>query len=115
MQTHVEFRSDRFPAHEGEEDQINPDVWGKRLAEFLCEKLLTEGFRTEEPLAEDWGWRIDVINDDFSLWIGYGSAAADTKNIPTDIFASSNHTRLMFADSSERSIRENASARFNER
>jgi hypothetical protein len=70
--THVEFRSDRFPAYEGEEDQINLDLWGKRLAEFLREKLPAEGFRTEEPIAEDWGWRIDVVNDRFKLWIGCG-------------------------------------------
>jgi hypothetical protein len=70
--THVEFRSDKFPAYEGEPDRINPNLWGKRLAEFLREKLLAEGFRTEEPVAEDWGWRIDVVNDRFKLWIGCG-------------------------------------------
>ncbi len=69
---YVEFRSDRFSAYEGEELQVNPDLWGKRLAEFLCEKLALEGFRTEEPFAEDWGWRIDVVNDGFRLWIGCG-------------------------------------------
>jgi hypothetical protein len=72
MQTYVEFRSDRFPAYDGEEDQINPDLWGRRLAEFLCEKLLAEGFRTEDLLAEDWGWRFNVVNEGFSLWIGCG-------------------------------------------
>jgi len=72
MQTYVEFRSDRFSAYEGEEEQINPDLWGKRLAEFLCHKLLAEGFKTEEPLAEDWGWRVDVVNEGFNLWIGCG-------------------------------------------
>lgn len=72
MQTHVEFRSDKFPAYEGEEDQVNPDRWGKRLAEFLCEKLFAEGFRTEKPLAEDWGWRVNVVNQGFGLWIGCG-------------------------------------------
>jgi hypothetical protein len=44
LQTHVEFRSDRFPSCEGEEEEINPDLWGKRLAEFLCEKLPAQGF-----------------------------------------------------------------------
>jgi hypothetical protein len=72
MLTHVEFRSDTFPAYEGEEDQINPGLWGKRLAEFLCEKLLAEGFETEEPIAEDWGWHIEVVNKGFPLSIGCG-------------------------------------------
>ncbi len=72
METHVAFRSDRFPAYEGEEKQVNPDLWGKRLVEFLREKLPAEGFETEEPFAEDWGWHVDVVNDGFNLWIGCG-------------------------------------------
>ncbi|HEY1759548.1 MAG TPA: hypothetical protein VGG72_29515 [Bryobacteraceae bacterium] len=72
VQTYVEFRSDRFTPIQGEEDQVNPDLWGKRLAEFLREKLLPEGFGTDEPLAEDWGWRFNVANDGFGLWIGCG-------------------------------------------
>lgn len=39
MLTQVEFRSDKFPAMEGEEKLINPDLWGRRLADFLCEGL----------------------------------------------------------------------------
>jgi hypothetical protein len=72
MQTYVEFRSDKFPPYEGEEKLINPDLWGKRLAEFLRDKLRGEGFETEEPIAEDWGWVVPVVNDRFSLWIGCG-------------------------------------------
>ena len=70
--TCVEFRSDRFPPYDGEEDRINPGRWGQRLAEFLCAKLLAEGVQTDEPRSEDWGWRIDVVNEDFTLWIGCG-------------------------------------------
>ena len=70
MQTHVEFRSDRFPAYEGEEKQVNPGVWGKRLAEFLRDNLRREGVETKEPIAEDWGWIVPVVNKEFRLWIG---------------------------------------------
>ena len=56
MQTYVEFRSDRFPACDGEEQQVNPGLWGRRLADFLRDSLRAEGFGTEEPFAEDWGW-----------------------------------------------------------
>lgn len=72
MQTHVEFRSDRFPAYDGEEQQVNPSLWGKRLAEFLRDNLRNEGFDTEEPIAEDWGWVVPVANEHFRLWIGCG-------------------------------------------
>jgi hypothetical protein len=72
MLTHVEFRSDSFPALEGEEKLVNPGLWGKRLADFLRKKLPGEGFETGEPIAEDWGWHVPVVNDRFPLWIGCG-------------------------------------------
>ena len=39
MKTQIEFRSTKVPPYEGEEEQINPGLWGKRLAEYLVENL----------------------------------------------------------------------------
>ena len=72
MLTHVEFRSDRFPPYEGEEEKVNPGLWGQRLAEFLRDHLRAEGFETEEPFAEDWGWVVPIANRNFGLWVGCG-------------------------------------------
>ena len=70
MQTHVEFRSDRFPPLEGEDDEINPGRYGKRLAQFIQRGLNERGIETDEPIAEDWGWCVPVKNQQFRLWIG---------------------------------------------
>jgi hypothetical protein len=70
MLTYVEFQSDRFPPYPGEEDLINPGVWGKRLAEFLRSGLHNLDFETGELIAEDWGWTIPIVNREFRLWIG---------------------------------------------
>ncbi len=72
MKTNVEFRSDRFPAYDGEEKQVNPGLWGKRLAEFISEGLRTQGIETGYLCAEDWGWVVPIVNRDFSLWVGCG-------------------------------------------
>jgi hypothetical protein len=50
--------------------QINPGIFGKRLAEFLSDGLRREGFEPEELFTEDWGWVVPVKNNGFSLWIG---------------------------------------------
>jgi len=47
-------------------------LWGKRLADFLREGLRKQGFETNEPIAEDWGWVVPVANKSFRLWIGCG-------------------------------------------
>jgi len=66
METHVEFRSDRFPPVDGEERLINPDLWGKRLADFLRDGLRKQGFETNESIPEDWGWLVPVVNKSLS-------------------------------------------------
>jgi hypothetical protein len=73
MKTHVEFRSNAFPPYDGEEDEINPGRYGKRVAEFLVSGLKQKGFEPLDPVAEDWGWVVPIKNDGFSLWIGCGN------------------------------------------
>jgi hypothetical protein len=70
--TYVTFQSELFPAYPGEEDETNPGRFGKRLAEFLVVGLRKAGITCKAPGPEDWGWRIDVQNEAFPLWIGIG-------------------------------------------
>ncbi len=74
MGTNLEFRSAAFPPFPGEEEQINPGRYGRRLAEFLSAELSTRGFEVDGVRAEDWGWRIDLRHNAFALWIGCGNS-----------------------------------------
>lgn len=73
MKTHVEFQSKAFPAYEGEEDEINPGRWGKRLAEFLKGKLEEANIPTNDIYFEDWGVGLPIGNAEFPMWIGCGN------------------------------------------
>ena len=73
MQAHVEFRSDRFPPVEGDDEEVNPGRYGKRLAEFIRRGLTERGIEAEEPRPEDWGWLVPVRNEQFRLWVGCGN------------------------------------------
>ena len=53
MKTQVEFRSSKFSPYEGEQQQINPGLWGKRLADYLVQNLSEKGIKTEEIIAEE--------------------------------------------------------------
>jgi hypothetical protein len=77
MKTQVEFRSSKFPPYEGEEEQINPGVWGKRLAEYLVQRLSEKGINAEEIFAEDWGWYISIQNEGFRPAICCGHQNGD--------------------------------------
>lgn len=77
MKTLVEFRSFKFPPYDGEEEQINPGLWGKRLAEYLVQKLGEKGIETEGMVAEDWGWYVPIRNDGFRLALCCGRQNGD--------------------------------------
>jgi hypothetical protein len=77
MKTQVTFRSSKFPPYEGEEEQINPGLWGKRLAEYFVEKLKELGIETRDIIPEDWGWYIPIENDGLRLAICCGHQSGD--------------------------------------
>jgi hypothetical protein len=70
MRTQIQFHSTSFPPYESEDEQINPGVFGKRLADFLAENLPAQGFKVRCVGAEDWGWMVELENETFPLWIG---------------------------------------------
>jgi len=77
MKTQVEFRSSKFPPCEGEEEEINPGLWGKRLTEYLAQKLAERGIETGEIAMEDWGYRLPVRSDGPSLALCCGHQNGD--------------------------------------
>jgi hypothetical protein len=77
MKTQVEFRSNKFPPYEGEEEQINPSLWGKRLAEYLVQKLAEKGIQAHGIIPEDWGWYIPIQNEGFKLALCCGHQNGD--------------------------------------
>lgn len=73
MRTHVEFQSTHFPPYPDEDKIINPNRYGKRLAEFLSEELKNADYKIKRVVSEDWGWIVELENKQFPLWIGCGN------------------------------------------
>lgn len=78
MKTVVTFRSDKFPPYEDEEEQINPGMWGKRLAEYLVAELKKCGIDAGDIVAEDWGWYIPISDKSFPMAVCCGHQEGDT-------------------------------------
>ena len=96
MRTHVEFRSDAFPAEPGEEEQINPGRWGAALARYLRTELTARGLPGGEPNAEDWGMRVPLDNEHFPLWVGCGNYEEYPDGFLCFIEPSQPHVRRLF-------------------
>src|SRR5215207_7134056 len=93
MRTLVQFRSDAFPAYPGEDELINPERWGKRLAEFLAAKLPEHGVKVGPIYAEDWGWGIPIENEAFPMFVGCGNVTWEGNMFACSIWPSKREVR----------------------
>ncbi len=64
------FRSTRFEIEPGEDDEINPGIYGKQLAEWLRARLEVRGYKVEPIINEDWGRCLMCSRKPFLLWVG---------------------------------------------
>ncbi len=67
------FKSDLFDIEPGEDDEINPRMYGRQLAIWLRSRLEQTGYEVEPVIAEDWGRCIMVSRYPFMLWAGCGN------------------------------------------
>lgn len=77
MKTFVEFRSTKFPPYDGEQEEINPGLWGKRLAEYFVAKLPEHGVQAGGIVLEDWGCYVPVEVDGTKLALCCGHQDGD--------------------------------------
>jgi len=72
MRTHLQFKSLAFPIVPGEDDEVNPEIYGLRLAEFVTAELDKQGF-VAEHIAEDWGRCVLIGDAPFESFVGCSS------------------------------------------
>ena len=73
LRTQVEFKSNAFPPYLGEDEEINPGRWGKRLADYLVAELPKHGMEIKGTSVADWGIIIPIKNGTFYMYIGCGN------------------------------------------
>jgi hypothetical protein len=56
----LEFVSDAFPIVPGEDDETNPGLFGRKLAEWLGTRMAAEGLGDGDVIPEDFGWCVPV-------------------------------------------------------
>jgi hypothetical protein len=67
------FTSHLFAVEPGEDDEVNPGMYGRQLADWLKGQLEGRGYAVEPVIAEDWGRCLMLSRDPFLLWVGCGS------------------------------------------
>ena len=64
----VAIETRKFPVLEGEDEEIiNQNMYGKALCRYLEHHLPNSGIKVPFFCAEDWGWWLEVEDDDFKM------------------------------------------------
>jgi len=70
----LEFESSAFPIMPGEDEETNPGIYGKALAQWLSTQLRASGFPTGDAFAEDFGWCVPVKSKSHRLYVACASS-----------------------------------------
>jgi hypothetical protein len=71
------FRSAQFKPYLPDECQVNPNVLGFELADWLSRRLAAAGIVTSYPSFEDWGWYLEYADGDDAYLVCCSGGADD--------------------------------------
>jgi hypothetical protein len=69
----LSFESSAFPITDGEDDETNPGVFGRSLAEWLAKRLNERGIATTGVIAEDFGWCVAIASQPNKQYVACSS------------------------------------------
>ena len=67
------IRTASFPIRPGEDQETNPGVFGRALADYLASQILARGESVEGVIPEDFGYCIMLRRKPVRLWVACGN------------------------------------------
>lgn len=72
------FASTEFTDAAGDDEQTNPGVFGRSLAQWLARELHSRGFSVGDVIPEDFGWCIPLQSMPRAIYVTCSSAEFDS-------------------------------------
>ncbi len=69
----LEFECTAFPITPGEDENTNPGIYGKALAQWIAGQLRAHGLSAGEVIAEDFGWCVPLESKPHRLYVACAS------------------------------------------
>ena len=65
----LHFESNAFPVTPGEDEQTNPGIFGRALAEWVGDRLRERGLPAGDIIPEDFGWCVPVTLSPHAVYV----------------------------------------------
>jgi len=93
----IHLRSSRFAIEPGEDEEVNPGIYGRQISNWLAEQLPTSGWRVTGTIAEDFGRLVGVEHEKFRLYVACANGHDGELSWQVFAFAEGGGLRGMFA------------------
>jgi hypothetical protein len=67
------FESSRFAVEPGEDKATNPGIFGRSLAHWLGQQLVSPDFASDDVIAEDFGWCVAIPDKGMAVYLACSS------------------------------------------
>jgi len=95
----IHAQSSRFAIEPGEDDETNPGIYGRALAQWLATQLPEFGWRVKGCIAEDFGRLVEVEDPKFRLFVACASGHDGTDSWQASTFVEGGGILGVFAKS----------------
>ena len=96
METEIYIKSELFPPYPGEEDDINPGRFGKKLAEFTKSLLLKENIEVADLYSTDYSYELRLDQYKFNVYISTGNIDGEKNEFLISINPKEEFKRKLF-------------------
>jgi len=100
----IHARSSRFAIEPGEDEETNPGIYGRALAQWLAAELPGLGWRVKGCIAEDFGRLVEVEDQRFRLFVACASGHDGAESWQVFAFAEGGGLLGMFAKSEKQQL-----------
>jgi hypothetical protein len=84
---HLLFESSRFAVRAGEDEETNPGIFGKSLAHWLGQQLVSPTFSVDDVIAEDFGWCVPIPDERMRVYLACSSTDENHNEWRVFVFA----------------------------
>jgi hypothetical protein len=103
----LHFESSAFPIADDEDEETNPGIFGRSLAEWLAKQLEERGTRITGVIAEDFGWCVVVASGPHKLYVACSNSEDERTSWQVFAFAEGGlFRRLLGKDTSGEALNE---------
>ncbi len=96
METELYIKSELFPSYPGEENDINPGRFGKRLAEFTKSLLIEKKIDVADLYSTDYSYELRLDQFKFSVYISTGNIDGEKNEFLISISPKEEFKRKLF-------------------